>query len=366
MLDEVIRESREILSIIKRERGRKKGSKLSSEDFLCFAATTTGWVNYENADVVRIRDHVVKHTKALQEKAVTSGDMSELRTVQPLSRALLKSLYECLLKQDDRDNLTFGGGEESTSSFLNYNTLLRHSLTEDLYEVNGKADATVMFCECPILVWEDKKLREALCQVSHSAQVLAELKGFAEKFKDHMGVEAPIIAGILTSGLAWRFVFRVFSDGTVRFLTTKVAKVSSEVCGCEDEIEHCIDEDQATIVANMLLHCVTVSMNLIDIIKERTNVCIPPSFAYERGGDDGDDEADEDRDESDDDRKKDEDRLVTDFKKKVSFRVQTASKQKSNMSTKRAPFVTLSENTLLTRENLYKHDLGNDTRGLFW
>lgn len=356
----------EIVSTLKQDKNSKVGSKLSNTDYFCFAATTLDWPEEEDSDADRIVSGVVTYTTNLQKQAVDSNDISETKIVQPESRTFLKTLCEDLVKEEDRDKLTFGGGEDVTSSFLEYATLLQHSPMQEPYQVTGKTDATLMFCECPILVWEDKNLEQDLSNKAHCAQLLAELKGFAEKFKKHMRIEAPVMAGILTSGLSWRFAFRVFNDGAARFMITNIVKVSSNVCKSLAEVADCIDRSQITVVANMLVRCMKISMNLIDIIKECNKKFFVVSFEYGRGSDEGDDEADEDRDESDDDRKKDGDPPVEDFDKKINFSVQTSSKRQSNMSTKRAPFARLNENMLLTQENLFKHNLRSDTHGLFW
>ena len=368
---EAAEQQREIMSAIKQIRVNKKlGSNLSNDDFSCFATTILDWVNLEdkNYDAVQIiRDRVIEYTKTLQGCAIDLKDTAEVRIVQPQSRALLQSLYEKLLEMDDRSQVELRYAGESTSSFLEYSTILQTPSSDKQYEVTGKTDATLMLGESPILVWEDKNLCEVLYKRSHCAQLLAELKGFAEKFKNLMGIEPPLMAGVLTSGLTWRFAFRIFRNGHVNFVMTDVAQVSRKVCDIKDEIEHCIDISQVCIVSNMLLHCINASKHLIGIVKKRKKEIARLTFADELDDDDGDDdEADEDHDDSDDGRKKNLDTVVTDFNNKVNLGVQTSSKQKSNTHTKRAPFVTLNENTLLTRENLYKHNLGNDTRRLFW
>ena len=59
---------------------------------------------------------------------------------------------------------------------------------------------------------------------SNEAQVIVEVKAFAESFKQHIGTEAKSFYGVVTTGLIWRICQRKYFNGNDHYLVSEPIK----------------------------------------------------------------------------------------------------------------------------------------------
>ena len=125
------------------------------------------------------------------------------------------------------------------------------------YIITGEVDISVCYFGVCIFVWEDKSLDKNLLPAVEKGEIVVEVKGFGEKFKEFTKYEARRFCGVETTGLVWRFCFRNFvpEDGSFVYVLTQPHSVS--------------DESDTKIVSDMLINCISECADLIDDMNKR-------------------------------------------------------------------------------------------------
>jgi len=208
----------EILSLLRQTNARtaKNGSKLSLSVYnaLNVVSSTLSMVAEEEISSIdtqtlsQCSDLLRRYADVMRDHKM-NNQLHEVTYVQPHSYQLIKDLFEVMIPQY-YDRLQFIWKEKVLT---NYGTSIKLS-DEKWVDVKGETDISVYYRDVCIFVWEDKNLSNTLNTPEEMCQIVVEVKGFAEKFKSTIGVEAQQFSGVETSGLVWTFCSRYFNEGT--------------------------------------------------------------------------------------------------------------------------------------------------------
>ena len=184
----------------------------------------------------------------------------EVRYVQPRSLVLLQKFFQMIFPEYFQELLfcrkakKIDGGEFSMTK---YNTTAGLFSNDTSYIITGEVDISVCYFGVCIFVWEDKSLDKSLLPAVEKGEIVVEVKGFGEKFKEFTKYEARRFCGVETTGLVWRFCFRNFvpEDGSFVYVLTQPHSVS--------------DESDTKIVSDVLIHCISGCADLIDDMNKR-------------------------------------------------------------------------------------------------
>jgi hypothetical protein len=111
---------------------------------------------------------------------LNNGRVDEVKYVQPESLQLLKNIIDHL-NTTRVDKLTVYD-KTSGSPFIYYDTAI--NVKGQAVKVSGETNATVCYRNIPVFVWEDKNLNKFCDTAAEQGQILVEIKGNAEKFKE--------------------------------------------------------------------------------------------------------------------------------------------------------------------------------------
>ena len=167
----------------------------------------------------------------------------ECSYVQPVSLKLFGDISHIALS-DHAENLKIEC-KKSNHIDTKYSTTLHHP-SGKIIKISGETDSTLLYCGVPISTWKDKSLNKTAETVQEIAQPLAEVKGMVEKFKEHVGRDAPKFFGVLTTGLIWTMPIRGFSEGNVVFAKTNAIYAWNEETDT-------IDDEGLNIITSILL-----------------------------------------------------------------------------------------------------------------
>jgi hypothetical protein len=190
---------------------------------------------------------------------------NEVKYVQPLTFVFVQKLFHCVLPEH-YPQLTFARKESHSSKgaqekevSVSYETFI--DVGEEIVLVKGETDTSIFYDGVCVFVWEDKNLCKTLATPNERGQILVEVKACAEDFKGRVGIEAPLISGVETSGQWWTFCFRSYESGEpVMHLSYPVSTIDKDGI-----IHHNLD-----MVVVYLIQSVCASEVLIDIIKSQT------------------------------------------------------------------------------------------------
>ena len=205
--------------------------------------------------------HFLHYVLLLKEQ----GHFGEVEYVQPLTFVFVQELFQCVLPEH-YPQLTFARketrsdkGTQEKEVSINYETFI--DVGQELVLVKGETDISIFYEGVCVFVWEDKNLNQTLDSPKERGQILVEVKACAEEFKGKVGIEAPLISGVETSGQCWTFCFRSYESGEpVMHLSYPVSTID------KDEIIH----EVLDMVVVYLIQSVCASETLIDIIKSQT------------------------------------------------------------------------------------------------
>ena len=142
--------------------------------------------------------------------------VDEVKDLQPLSVVLIENILGNIVDETRRSD--FNVAKKSTDDVsTRYTTHL--PVGPQGIDVSGATDVTVLISNRPVLAWEDKLIKASpksnrmVFAPKYNAQIAVETQACGEEFKSKMGVEAPLIYGVLTSGRQFLFFRRAYSEG---------------------------------------------------------------------------------------------------------------------------------------------------------
>lgn len=192
------------------------------------------------------------------------GKIAEVEHVQPLSFEFFQELFKIVLNSAQFAQLTFAGklGKEEMKvegCSTCYNTLI--NVGDECVRVSGETDLSVFYCGACLFVWEDKNLNQTLETPKEKGQILVEVKACGEMYKVRTGVEAPVIFGVETSGLNWRFCYRSYESGQhTMHLSNPISAIDTD---------NVIIDEVVDILTVSLIRCVSESVSLMKLIDSR-------------------------------------------------------------------------------------------------
>ena len=286
---------------------------------------------------------------------VGEGKTAEVENVQPVSLKLFRAIILIVLSEYG-ELLRFECKGTSLSD-TKYSTIL--TPPGKVVTVRGETDTTMLYCQIPIGLWEDKILGKDGTTPKEIGQGLAEVKGMGERFHLHNGAQAPKFCGVFTTGLTWAVTYRTYEDGSVLFSrTVPITTWNKEA--------HVPDENGLIIVTSLLLSSLHSAKKLIEIIDDRLRKTTSVKDDKDDGdsdggvgGDGGGGGGDGGGDSGDGgDRGSVGKALSNSFSKMSTRKATTSGVKKSNRNggRKRTPLGPINMNSIITFENMAKHN----------
>jgi len=328
----------------------KNGSQLGKSEVACFARATvamnellpyvenlTSDYNYQY-----VYTEARKYTEIMMGHVVAQR-IAEIPYVQQPTFALMKLLTAHIipdLQFFEKDN----GAIE-----IKYCIVLQ-TLSAELLPVNGETDQLIATGEIPLGNIEVKSLDMTCTTPKEIGEILAEDKGFAERYKRILGIEPHVFPSVLVSGRRWAFVDRLFLDGD-RYIhfpvleTFDVTTTSGTPCECK------INEPNLMMVSQMLVRMIYSIRDLARITRKRKLQLFSHAAA-------DDDKEEQNSDEPSDDDDDDDDENADDppLKKRAAGSSVTARgihNTKANGSREKGKH---SQSSSLTMANVFQHD----------
>jgi hypothetical protein len=331
----------------------KNGSSLNTECVTCFGAVLIPKQHIQKSTDIHfdaVRQLILEFTSTMHD-LYKEGKVAEVMCVQPISFKLFKDMSLIVLSEY-KHNLRFEN-KASCHADTEYSTTLNPP--GKIINISGETDGTMLYCDIPIKTWEDKELKALInLKPKEVGQPLAEIRGMGEIFKTRVGVHAPKFCGVLTTGLTWTMSFRTYLDGQVNYGRT-------ELINTWNEQEKSPDTEGIDIVTSLLMTSLRSAEVLIKIINER-NKKLSSCEEYYPDTDTWSDGSDADDGVSGGGNggggSGDRDRVVKSVSNalsKMSTR-NTTSKNSSNKHGKRTPLAPVNTNSIITFENMVKHD----------
>ena len=342
----------------------KNGSSLNQECVECFGSSLIlkDSISMCLSDVCFDQVRVFVRTFTLKMHALFKDEkFAEVEYVQPLSFELFKESSLVVLSEYE-PNVRF---ERKTFCVVDtkYSTTLNPS--GKIVKVSGETDTTMLYCGVPIMTWEDKRLDKKASTIEEIGQPLAEISGMGEKFQTQVGVQAPKFCGVLTTGLIWTVSYRAYRrNGHIVFGNT--VPISTW-----NEDRNALDDDGLDTVTSLLITSLRSTEVLIKII-DANNKKLSSVEEYVPDTDDLPSGSDEDDDESGGGNgggggngrgrsgvmeavSKSLSNLSTPSatESATDSRVEEASKK---CSSRRTPLAAIDMNSIVTFENMVKHD----------
>jgi len=213
---------------VRKKNNTKNGNSLNSE---CFYAFNTLMISnddidervctYEKLNAVKNLLTVYKNES---KEHLKNHNIDEVRFVQPRSKKLLGDVSNLILTDFNNPAdvaRVLVADKKSLSDCIKYATVLNVS-NSNVYEITGETDQSLMFDNICLLPWEDKNLSSTLSQKKAWSQILVETKANAEAFSRAVKREPQTYWGVLTSGLHWCFILRVYENGQSSYTCTGV------------------------------------------------------------------------------------------------------------------------------------------------
>ena len=230
---------------------------------------------------------------------------------------------------------------------IGYETSLR--TRKGVLPVTGETDQLICIGGVPVGNVEVKNLCMPCNTPTEIGEILAEDKGFAERYRRRVGVEPRLFPSVLVSGQRWVFVDRSFGEGGEQYLLFP-ALVTFELETVGEGAVYKVDESSVEMVSRMLMRMMHAMEKLIEAIgttRKRMYDVYAASEDTEGEGDGCDESSD------------DEDPLAPPAPRKgpsatdkpTSTAVASKGAEGGGGDKKRA---TQSN---LTMENMYRHDL---------
>lgn len=247
-----------------------------------------------------------------------------------------------------------------------YTTILTCDNGENFY-VNGQTDSTLLYCGIPIATWEDKNLKLTLDSTTEIGQALVEVKATSEYFKSSIGLPPPRFTGILTNGLVWSLVIQLYSTESGKPLYTRTLPISIYSRDETSTIITIVEENVNTVTSLLIYHLQTIQslIHFVDLQNQKINNT--PNLTFPENQNDDQEDHDDDDDENNDDKVKGKTSLKKAFQaisisssgenktSKNKNKDQKSSGKKSGKN-KRNALQSLNSNSMLTHENMYKHN----------
>ena len=273
-----------------------------------------------------------------------ANKIDETQYMQPLSRHFLQKVFPLVLGEYGASINLYT--KNSGHNYTKYTTNLELSTT-DTHQISGETDISLCHNDICMLTWEDKRAAlNRMFSPGEMAQVLSEVKGNAETYKQSVSLEPIKFCGIITSGTCFRLVQRVYDDGNITWILSP--KIDT-IMVTNDAQPYQIHEGNASIVTQILLFSLRSVKVLIETAKAHL-VALGDKFIL------GDDPTttlkgkDEDDDDDDDDGEGD-----GDIDKVITRKLATLSHQEN--STTMTSFAVDNSSTKQSSQTGKKHSI---------
>ena len=257
-----------ISHVIKRMKS-KHGSKLGNSEVACFARAKVAMnellpyvENLTSDDNCQYAYTETRKYTEIMMANVVAKRTAEIPYVQQPTFALIKLLTAHIIP-----DLQFFE-KDSGAIEIRYSIQLETPSAEIL-PVSGETDQLIAAGEIPLGNVEVKNLDVTCTAPNEVGEILAEDKGFAERYKRILGIEPNVFPSVLVSGRRWTFVDRLFRNNEryIQFPVLETFNVITTTAGAPCE---CImNEPNLMMVSRMLVRMIYSIRDLALITRKR-------------------------------------------------------------------------------------------------
>lgn len=195
------------------------------------------------------------------------------------------------------------------------------------------------------MTWEDKNLDKNCTSYAELGQQYVELKGNAEKFKSFCAYDAPQFCAVLTSGIKWVFLDRLFRNGLPVYVRTVPISTIQD--------DGVVNEINMKLVTGLLLKAMSSAKKLIHIIEDFTMVVLK-STLDDQNFDNNDNNEDDAQDKNDEENVHIDETVV---KKMSSLVIDNNSSQSSSSNKNKSSGKETKKNSFIILERKQRQAL---------